>query len=97
MFDNKERNIKDILGDIVGSNKRLSRGIGNIKIEDAWKEEMGEVIVRYTERLYLKDGFLHVNLSSAPLRDQLSKNKRQVIENLNTYCGQEILRDIIFR
>mgnify|MGYP001803918448 CR=1 FL=1 len=74
-----DRNIKDVLGDVIGNNHRLQKGFTTIQIRAAWKQEMGEIICSNTQKLYYKAGVLTVYLLSAPLRNELSLSKEKVI------------------
>ena len=38
------------------------------RITQAWPEVMGEMVNRYTKQVFVRDGKLHVQLTSAPLR-----------------------------
>lgn len=61
-----------------------------------WVEIVGPGINRYTTRRYVKDGVLHVYLSSAPLKNELSFNRRQLVEQLNRAVGSNVITDIEF-
>ena len=97
MFGNNDRNIKDLLSQVIGDNKKLKNGVSKVTIEDAWKKQMGEVICGYTERLYFSNGKLTVYLTSAPLRSELTMSKIRLIELLNEECGADYVEDIILR
>ena len=92
-----DRNIREVLGDVIGNNRKLQKGYSTVKIKEAWQKEMGEMICSYTQKLYFKDGVLTVYLLSAPLRNELSMSKDKVIELLNNYYNEEIIKSIIFR
>lgn len=92
-----DKDIKDLLKQVLSENKRLDKGVSQVVLEDAWKAEMGEIIVSYTERLYYKQGQLIVYLSSAPLRSELSMSKAKLMKLLNDACGQEYVKEIILR
>ena len=92
-----DRNIREVLNDAIGKNKRLQKGYSTIRIQEAWKNEMGDIIGSYTQKFYFKDGVLTVYLTSAPLRNELSMSKNKVIDLLNKACKEEIIKSIIFR
>jgi hypothetical protein len=89
--------IKDVLGDMMGKNKRLNRGYAYIRIQNAWKIEMGDMINSYTNKMYFSGGILTVYLTSAPLRSELSMSKPKVIEILNAACQERLIKEVIFR
>lgn len=92
-----DRNIREVLGDMIDSNQKLQKGYSTLRIKEAWKQEMGEMICSYTQKLYFKDGILTVYLMSAPLRNELSMSKEKVITLLNKSCREEIIKSVIFR
>jgi predicted nucleic acid-binding Zn ribbon protein len=92
-----DRNIKDVLGDVIGRNQKLQKGYSTVRIKEAWMKEMGEIICSYTQKFYFKDGVLTVYLLSAPLRNELSMSKAKVIDLLNKSCNEEVIKSIIFR
>jgi len=97
MLSGNDRDIKDLLKQVIGDNKKLNKGVSQVVIEDAWKSQMGDVICSYTDRMYFNNGKLIVYLNSAPLRSELSMSKDKLKELLNTECGDDIIKEIILR
>ena len=92
-----DRNIKEVLSDMIDSNKKLQKGYDTVRIEEAWQQEMGKMICSYTQKLRYKDGVLTVYLLSAPLRNELSMSKEKVINLINKACNGDVVKSIIFR
>lgn len=92
-----DKNIREVLGDMMGKNKRLFRGYAYIRIQNAWKIEMGEMINKYTEKLYFSNGKLNVYINSSPLRKELQMNTPKVIEIINAACQERLVTEITFR
>lgn len=62
-----------------------------------WPEIVGAGINRYTYRRYVDDdGRLHVFISSAPLKNELTFLRTRLIEQLNAAVGSQAITDIIF-
>lgn len=61
-----------------------------------WPQIVGQGINRYTVSRWVKDGVMHVQLSSAPLRNELMLNRSRVIATINEALGREVIRDIVF-
>lgn len=62
-----------------------------------WIEVVGPGINSYTTRRYVTDdGVLHVYLSSAPLKNELSFCRSRLVSSINEALGQEIITDICF-
>jgi Dna[CI] antecedent, DciA len=62
----------------------------------AWKLAMPEVVRKRTERIFFKQSKLFVQLSSAPLRQELRLNKNKVIELLRAHAQGCTLVDVVF-
>ena len=59
-----------------------------------WIEVVGPGINRYTTRRYVKDGVLHVFISSAPLKNELSYHRRELVDQINAALGKPVLTGI---
>lgn len=92
-----DKDMKDLLKQVLQDNKKLNKGVSQVVLEDAWRSEMGDVICSYTDRLYFNNGKLIVYLTSAPLRSELSMSKAKLIDVLNKACGDQYVKDIILR
>jgi Dna[CI] antecedent, DciA len=62
----------------------------------AWKAAMPEVVRKRTERTFYKQGKLFVQLSSAPLRQELRLNKNKVIDLVRAHAQECTLIDVVF-
>ena len=51
-----DRNIREVLGDMIGNNKKLQKGYSTVRIKEAWKSEMGDIICSYTQKIFYKEG-----------------------------------------
>lgn len=63
---------------------------------NSWEEVMGKTISSRTTKLYIRNKILYVELSSAPLKNDLSLSKAKVIELLNKNLEKEIITDVVF-
>ena len=62
----------------------------------AWKSAMPAVVRKRTEHTFYKQGKLYVQLSSAPLRQELRLNKNKVLALLRGHAQECVLKDVIF-
>ena len=62
-----------------------------------WPEFVGQGINRYTTSRWVKNGVLHLHISSAPLRNELMMNRTLLIRHLNEAIGSEVIHDIVIR
>ncbi len=61
-----------------------------------WPEVVGPGINRYTVSRTVKDGVMHVKISSAPLRNQLMMSRSALIKQINDFLGGDVIKEIIF-
>lgn len=59
------------------------------KIELAWRKEMGEMIDRYTQDIFLKNGILYIKITSASLKQELSFSKEKIREFANKTINED--------
>lgn len=56
-------------------------------IENIWPSVVGPSIAAYTRRVWLQDKVLHVQLSSAALKEELGYLQDNLVEHINTVAG----------
>lgn len=61
-----------------------------------WPEIVGAGINRYTYQRRVEGSVLHVYISSAPLKNELSFHRSDLLRQLNNAVGSEALTDIVF-
>ncbi len=66
------------------------------RVEQAWSQVAGEAVMRYTKEAKVRGGVLHVKLTSAPLRQNLMMNHRQLAQQLNEIVGAQVITDVSF-
>lgn len=66
------------------------------RVTQAWPEVMGDVISRYTKQVFVRDGKLHVQITSAPLRQNLLMEHKRIAQKLNDHVGSYVISDVCF-
>lgn len=61
-----------------------------------WPEIVGPGVNRYTTRRFIDRGVLHVYMSSASLKNELSFMRASLVEALNRAAGSDVITDIVF-
>ena len=94
----KRTDPKHIAGIIDEAMERagLTEGLNAQKAAAAWIDVVGPAINRYTTRRYVSGGVLHVYLTSAPLKNELSFNRDRLISAINRVGGAEVITDVHF-
>lgn len=93
-----ERTEPKILADII--NESLHRdGLDTAMAEQRalymWPEIVGPGVNRYTTRRHVDHGVMHVYLSSAVLKNELSFHKTSLVEQLNRAAGSNVISQIV--
>ncbi|SDB46502.1 Protein of unknown function [Flavobacteriaceae bacterium MAR_2010_188] len=91
---NDSSQMGDLLKDFIKTNK-LEKGLTKIDVKDAWENTMGSGVNNYTNKVYFENDTLHVSLSSSVLREELSYGKQKIIDMLNEYIGNNVIKKIM--
>ena len=91
---NEFHSIQDLMKDVIKENK-LTKGIHQISVKDAWAKLMGKGVVSYTNKVELNGKTLIVNLKSSVLREELSYGKEKIIKMMNEELGEPLIYKII--
>lgn len=59
-----------------------------------WGEVVGQGVNRLTTRRYIENGTLHIYISSAPLKNELSFHRDSIAKRLNEIIGKEVVKEI---
>lgn len=90
-----EVRIDQAIEQFLGSRKLIKR-YHEIGLLRQWETVMGPVISKHTTALDIKNSVLLVTLDSAPLRQELSMSKEQVVRRLNEECGRQVINSVKF-
>jgi hypothetical protein len=93
----ESKSLKNVIGNIIDSSNKLNSGLNNIKVQNLWREVMGNNVNSYTNEIVLKKNTLYVNLNSSVLRQELSFGKQKIIDLLNNELGKTIIKKIVLR
>ena len=91
----KIKKVSSVINDIINQDQLID-GINNIKVINIWKKIVGKNIVSYTKNIKFINGSLYIKLKSAPLRNELSYNKENLINEINEELKEKIVIKIIF-
>ena len=86
--------IEDLMKDVIKENK-LTKGIHQLSVKDAWSKLMGNGVVSYTQHIELNGKTLIVNLKSSVLREELSYGKDKIVKMMNEELGENLISKII--
>ncbi len=93
---NFESAVGDVIREIIDSNK-LGPGIDQVAVRQAWKQVMGNGVNSYTRNVALRGSTLHVELTSAVLREELQYGRDKIVRLINDQIGRSVLTDVVLR
>ncbi len=91
---NEFHSIQELMNDVIKENK-LTKGMRQIAVQEAWEKLMGKGIVSYTNKIELNGKTLVVKLKSSVLREELSYGKEKIIKMMNEQLGEILISKII--
>ncbi|RXP47061.1 DUF721 domain-containing protein [Lutibacter sp. HS1-25] len=91
---NEFYSIQDLMKDVIQENK-LTKGMNQISVKEAWAKLMGNGVVSYTHHIELQGKTLIVNLKSSVLREELSYGKEKIIKMMNEELGEQLISKIL--
>jgi len=74
----------------------LKKKVDKATILSTWEETMGKTIASRTLKMYFKENTLFVELSSAPLKQELNFAKEKILERFVEQFGEGVVKDIVF-
>ena len=88
------------LGELFGDYAQKPELDGKLKetrIRQAWASIAGEYIAKYTTYLRLRDDSLLVEIKDSTLSHELFLHKEEVLEKVNAFLGEQLVRQIQIR
>ena len=75
----------------------LETPLNEKRLIDAWGEVMGPSIAALSKPQFIKNQTLYVEVTSAPLRQQLMMGHQQLVTKMNQQVGAQVITNIVFR
>jgi hypothetical protein len=91
---NEFQSMEDLMKDVIKENK-LTKGMNQISVKEAWAKLMGKGVVSYTSKVELNGKTLVVKLKSSVLREELSYGKEKIIKMMNEELGEALISKIM--
>jgi len=94
MRRNKTITLGEALGDLIRE-YRLEKGLKEAAVLNIWESVAGRVITARTKRTYVRDGVLHIYLTSSVVRNELMMLRDALKSQINSRAGEEVIREIM--
>jgi predicted nucleic acid-binding Zn ribbon protein len=90
---NKTITLKEALEDLI-SEYHLAPKLKEASAINIWQGITGKAIASRTKKIYIKDGVLHIYLTSAVARNELMMLRESLRNQVNLKAGEEIIKEI---
>lgn len=87
----------EVLADFFRENRELHEKILITRVEKAWSEVLGPMVMQYTSNLYVRNRVLYVSLTSSVLRNELTLSRERLIRSLNEHAGGSVIDNLVIR
>lgn len=88
--------IGEILNQFLKINQLENQVFGE-KIAEIWQETLGDEITLATQRIFLQNGYLFVELKSPSLKNELMMKRTFIKDSLNLRLEEEIIKQVVIR
>lgn len=88
--------IGEILNQFLKINQLENQVFGE-KIAEIWQETLGDEITLATQRIFLQNGYLFVELKSPSLKNELMMKRSFIKDSLNQRFEEEIIKQVVIR
>jgi predicted nucleic acid-binding Zn ribbon protein len=96
MRKGNEQSVGEVINQLIDAYKLRDR-INEVRLTHAWESRMGEAIARRTTRLHIRNRVLVIEVSSAPLRQELFNSRERIRTVLNEALEGDFIDDVKIR
>jgi predicted nucleic acid-binding Zn ribbon protein len=96
MRKNNTQRLSEVLNDFIGT-FNLEQKLREARVMNAWDEILGPAFSSHTQRMYIRDRILFVQVNSAVVRNELIMMRERLVKALNEKAGKKVIEQIIFR
>lgn len=93
MRRNKTITLKEALEDLI-SEYHLAPKLKEASAINIWQGITGKAITSRTKKIYIKDGVLHIYLTSSVVKNELMMLRETLRSQVNLKAGEEIIKEI---
>ncbi len=95
MKEPHEYSLQDLLK-IIYRSEHMTDAIAEHQAIDAYNQVVGDLISKLTGKMVMRNGVLHVHLSSAALRQEMTMRRESLLEKINAQIDGFAVKDIVF-
>jgi hypothetical protein len=87
--------LKDAFNELLEA-YRIKDKFNQASIVAFWEKLMGKTIAKRTGKIYFRGKTMFIEISSAPLKHELSLSKSKMIDLISKEFGPGVVEDIVF-
>ena len=87
--------MKEAVQDLLNT-YRLKDRFDEAQLITSWEKIMGAPIARRTNKIFIKNKVMFIELKSAPLKHELNGSKSKVLALFRAEFGHDIVNEVIF-
>jgi hypothetical protein len=91
-----EANLGDALKAFL-EKSRIKSGVKALQIKDAWEQIMGKTVAKYTDKIQVVNKTLFVHTAIGPLKQELSYQKKTIVDRVNELLGPGTIEDVVIK
>lgn len=92
---NEIKKVSETFHSWMEDNHYLDKSLG-YKISENWREIVGNTIYHHTSRVTVSIPKIYLKIDNSSLREMLYLDKQLIIDKVNDFMKQEVVKDIIF-
>jgi Dna[CI] antecedent, DciA len=74
---------------------QLTAKMNEAKLKNNWEAIFGKTINKYTTNISLQKQTLTIYISAAPLKTELDYNKLKIINLINEFFKEDVVKDVV--
>jgi CMP-N-acetylneuraminic acid synthetase len=94
---NDEHLIKNLIESVLQDDNKLNKGFTDAQIVNAWKKSVSEYVAQHTDKLFVRNQTLYVNVSNSVLRQELHYQRSQICYTINGLLKKQVIKEIILK
>ena len=96
MRHSKTEGVGNILRQLL-KQYNLDSKLVEVRAVNAWGELFGPAIVKYTDKVEIRNRVLYVKLTSSVVRNELLMQRAKIVEVINEHVGTSVIDKVVLR
>ncbi len=89
--------IGELWSGFVAGSPRMNERLCEARIPEVWRKILGAPVMSLTRSLEVKNGILHVAMTSSVARQEIFMRREDIRQRLNAELGMAVIKSVIVR